>query len=85
MTGIILFVNGIGGGTGATVIVPVTVVTPFASGPLIVPGVKLALGSLKLRTGAAPNPVPVIVTRMLSPELMVWGADVGFTGGDNRK
>jgi hypothetical protein len=62
VTGIILNVNGTGGGTGATVIVPITVVTPFASGPLAVPGAKLAVGSLKWKMGAAPNPVPVIVT-----------------------
>jgi len=63
----------------------VTVVTPFASGPLIAVGVKLTVGSLKLRTGAAPNPVPVIVTAVLSPELIVCGADVGITGADSFK
>jgi hypothetical protein len=81
VTGIILNVNGIGAGTGAEVIVPVTVVTPLASGPLTDTGVKLTVGSLKLRTGAAPNPVPVIVTAVLSPELMVGGGDVGNGGG----
>jgi hypothetical protein len=60
----------------------VTVVTPFASGPLIDVGVKLTVGSLKLRTGAAPNPVPVIVTVVLSPELIVCGGDVGNTGAE---
>jgi hypothetical protein len=83
VTGIILRLNGIGGGTGADVIVPVTVVTPFASGPLIDPGVKLTVGSPKLTTGAAPNPVPVIVTGVLSPELMLGEGLVGITGGDN--
>lgn len=82
VTGIILFTNGIGGGTGAAVIVPVTVVTPLASGPLTDTGVKVTVGSVKLRMGAAPNPVPVMVTRVLSPELIVGGGDVGNGGGE---
>lgn len=66
---------------GAAVIVPVTVVTPFASGPLIDPIVKVTVGSLKARIGAVPNPVPVIVKGVLSPELRRGGRLVGNTGG----
>jgi hypothetical protein len=83
VTGITFNVNGIVAGTGAAVIVPVTVVTPLASGPLNVTGVKVTVGSLKLSVGAAPNPVPAIVTGVLSPELIVRGGEVACTGGTN--
>lgn len=58
-------------GIGATLMVPVIVVTPFTSGPVIEVGAKVTLASAKLSVGAAPNPVPVTVTVALSPPFKI--------------
>jgi hypothetical protein len=70
-------------GIGGTLIVPVIVVTPFASGPVVDVGVKEIIESANDSLGAAPNPVPVTVTGMLSPPFTVKKVLVRCTGGAN--
>ena len=53
---------------GATVTLPLTVVLPVESGPVIELTVNPTLGSAKVMVGAAPNPKPITDKGSVSPE-----------------
>jgi len=67
--------------TGSTARLPVTVVVPVESGTLMDPRVKVTPGAAKLAVGVRPNPVPLTVTGVLSPELTIIALVLMKVGG----